>query len=336
LLLAAACAPTPRPPTPDPIPLPPARGDVRIVVISDLNSSYGSTEYEPPVHRAVALIRETWRPDLVLAAGDLVAGQRPALSDDVVRAMWAAFDAAVGRPLREAGIPFGFTLGNHDGSAYPAHARDRTFAVAHWRDPAHATSLPFVDSAHFPVHYSFERDGVFVLVWDASYAGAVEDTAMLRWAEAQLSAPRARQARFRLVLGHLPLHAVAEGRDRPGEVLQQPDSLRALLERHQVDLYVSGHHHAHYPGRRGGLALLHAGALGQGARPLLGDTTAAPQSVTVLDFHAHADSIAWTTYTISPDGQRVERLDESALPPRLRGHNGHVVRRDLSDAGGEP
>lgn len=337
LCLAAGCASPPPMPAPSGAPGAgfddPPRGAVRIAVISDLNGSYGSTEYEPTVHRAVALIRDAWQPDLVLAAGDLIAGQRPALSDGNVRAMWAAFEDAVARPLREAGIPFGFTLGNHDGSAYPAHRRDRALAVEHWRDPAHATGLQFVDSADFPVHYSFERDGVFVLAWDASYAGTAEDERMMRWAEAQLAGERARRARFRVVLGHLPLHAVAEGRDRPGEVLQAPDSLRALLERHGVDVYVSGHHHAHYPGRRGRLALLHTGALGPGARPLLGDTVASPRTVTLLDFHPRGDSIAWTTYALPPDGRAPQRLEPGTLPRLLRGHNGYVVRRDLPDEG---
>ncbi len=84
-----------------PDPTDPSRGDLRVVVVSDLNGAYGSTAYEPEVHRTVRLIREVWRPDLVLAAGDLVAGQRPALTDGNVRAMWAAFDSSVAGPMRE-------------------------------------------------------------------------------------------------------------------------------------------------------------------------------------------------------------------------------------------
>jgi len=41
------------------------RGDVRIVVINDLNSQYGSTSYEPEVARAITLIPD-WQPDLVV------------------------------------------------------------------------------------------------------------------------------------------------------------------------------------------------------------------------------------------------------------------------------
>jgi hypothetical protein len=323
LLLAATSLASPDPP----------RGDLRVVVVSDLNGAYGSTEYDPEVHRAVRLIRETWRPDLVLAAGDLVAGQKPALADDEVRAMWAAFDSAVGRPLREARIPFGFTLGNHDGSAYPAHRRDRRLAEEHWRAREHRPGLAFADREHFPRYYSFTRGGLFVLVWDASFAGTAGEREMLEWARAQLRSRAARRARHRLVLGHLPLYAVAEGRNRPGEVLDRADSLRALLERGGADTYVSGHHHAYYPGRRGGLELLHAGAAGQGPRPLLAGGAPPAKTVTVLDFHWAADSVAYTTYAFdpaAPDGLR--RVDDAALPPALHGFNGRVVRRDLPDA----
>ncbi|HEY9827235.1 MAG TPA: metallophosphoesterase, partial [Stenomitos sp.] len=72
----------------------PSRGDVRIVVISDLNSQYGSTNYEPEVHQAIALIPQ-WQPDLVLCSGDMVAGQSLALSEAQIQAMWEGFDRAI-------------------------------------------------------------------------------------------------------------------------------------------------------------------------------------------------------------------------------------------------
>ncbi|HEX2187926.1 MAG TPA: metallophosphoesterase, partial [Longimicrobiaceae bacterium] len=292
-LLLASCAAAPAPGSADS-----AGGRFRVVVVSDLNGPYGSTTYGPEVHRAVRLIRETWRPDLVLAAGDLVAGQKPALADDEVRVMWAAFDAAVARPLREAGIPLGFTLGNHDASPYPAHRRDRALAEEHWRSPRHRPGIALAEGGRFPQYYSFARGPLFVVAWDASWAGTAGDTALLAWVRRELGSERARAARWRLVLGHLPLYAVAEGRDRPGEVLAEPDSLRALLERHRVYAYVSGHHHAYYPGRRGDLELLHSGALGDGPRPLLGGAAPPARTVTLLDFHPAADSVAWTTYAL--------------------------------------
>jgi hypothetical protein len=329
LVLALALAGAAAPPS-----CSPPRGDVRIVVISDLNGSYGSTAYEPEVHQAVRMIREAWRPDLVLAAGDLIAGQRPSLADSTVLAMWASFDSAVAAPLRAAKIPFGFTIGNHDGSAGAAHRRDRDFAVRHWKAPGRSPGVAFVDSTHFPLYYSFRQGGVFVLVWDASFAGTVGELPMMKWVEEQLAREPARAARYRLVLGHLPLYAVAEGRNRPGEVLQEPDSLRRILERHRVHGYISGHHHAYYPGRRGALQLLHAGALGQGARQLIGSTAPPRQTVTIMDFFFRADSVAYTTYAID-DGE-LRRVEPGELPPVIRGINGTITRRDLPDTLASP
>jgi 3',5'-cyclic AMP phosphodiesterase CpdA len=308
----------------------PPRGELRVVVISDLNSAYGSTEYEPRVHQAVELIRTVWRPDLVLAAGDLVAGQRTSLTDAQVRAMWTAFELAVGRPLRESGIPFAPTVGNHDGSRYPAHERDRRLAREHWADAAHDPGIPFVDAADFPFNYSLRLGPLFVLVWDASNEETFRAPGISRWAEDALAARLAREAHWRMVLGHLPLYAVAEGRNRPGEVLAEADSLRELLLRHGVHTYVSGHHHAYYPGRSGELDLLHAGAIGQGPRPLIGGAAPAYPSITILDLWPASDSIAYTTYRVEENGaMRLVEVPLHTLPERLDGFNGTVWRRDV-------
>jgi hypothetical protein len=328
LALAAGCAGSPR----DSGTVAPGAGPsarLRVVVVSDLNGPYGSTAYGPEVAAAVRLIREEWRPDVVLAAGDMVAGQRPTLTDENVRAMWAAFDSVVAGPLRAAGIPFGFSLGNHDASAHPAHERDRALAVAHWRVRDRHTGVAFVDSTHFPLYYSFRQGPVFVLSWDASWHGTHSDTAMIRWLRAQLAGEEARAAAFRVVLGHLPLYAVAEGRNRAGEVLAEPESLRALLEEHDVHLYISGHHHAYYPGRRGALELLHAGAVGDGPRPLLGDTVPSPRTVTVLDFDAVTGTIGYTTHAMAGD-HATHVIETTSLPPYLDGINGRVFRRDVA------
>ena len=51
------------------------RRELHVIVIADLNSSYGSTDYRADVHRAVDEIIAR-RPDVVLTTGDMVAGQR--------------------------------------------------------------------------------------------------------------------------------------------------------------------------------------------------------------------------------------------------------------------
>ena len=45
-----------------------------------------------------------------------------------------------------------------------------------------------------------------------------------------------------------------------------------MLNENDVNLFISGHHHAYYPGRRGDLQLLSTPCLGAAARPLIGTT----------------------------------------------------------------
>ena len=52
----------------------PVRGDVRIAVISDLNSGLGAADYEWQVDSIISRIPRIWNPDLVLCGGDMVAG----------------------------------------------------------------------------------------------------------------------------------------------------------------------------------------------------------------------------------------------------------------------
>lgn len=298
---------------------------MRIAVISDLNSQYGSTEYEPEVDRAIALITQ-WRPNLVLCGGDMVAGQKTSLTTTEIRAMWDSFDRHVAQPLRQAGLPFGFTLGNHDASGAIANGRyiferDRTEAQTYWN--AHDPGLRFVDRASFPFYYSFEQNGIFCLVWDASSAQIPPE--QLAWVDRSLASPAAQAAKLRLAIGHLPLYAVAVGRDRPGEFLNSAESLRSLLERHHVHTYISGHNHAYYPGHVGRLELLYCGLLGSGARVLLNGNLPPRKTLTLIDVKLETAETIYTT--IDPTTQ--ETIDQRTLPRLIQSSTGIVLRRDV-------
>ncbi len=93
----------------------------RVVLLSDFNGPYGATTYPAALGRVMDRVVNEWRPDLLLSAGDVIGGQKLGLTDATRRAMWAAFDRDVAGRLRNAGIPYAFAVGNHDGSA----ARDR-------------------------------------------------------------------------------------------------------------------------------------------------------------------------------------------------------------------
>lgn len=308
---------------------PAPRSVFRAVLISDLNASYGSTHYPAEVGNAIAHITDTWRPDVVLIAGDMVAGQSPQLPDSIVWAMWAAFDSVVAAPLRSAGIALIATMGNHDASAYPAHARDRRIAAEHWRASPHRSQLPrLVHGDHYPLRYAVRYPDVFIVAWDATNQESTTSEELLNWLHGVLTSHEARQARHRVVLAHLPLYGVAEGRDRPGEVLSHGDEVRRQIESWGATLFVSGHHHAYYPGRRDALDLLHAGALGEGPRVLLGTGMAATKTVSILDFHA--DSLSITTYRMEGGTDVSEPVATESLPAIICSSRGWVMRRDVA------
>lgn len=307
----------------------PQRGDVRLVVISDLNGVYGSTDYDPEVGKAIALL-PFWQPDMVVCGGDVVAGQNTTLSEEQLKAMWAAFDQHVAAPLRQANIPYGFTIGNHDASSAQTASggflfeRERTIAANYWNEPNHDPGLEFVERYEFPFYYSFKFKDIFFLAWDGSSAKIPQDK--LDWVERALESPAAQSAKLKILLGHLPLYAITVGRNQPGEVMANADQLRAMLERHQVHTYISGHHHVYYPAHKGELQLLHTGILGSGPRPLIDSKLPPQKALTVIDIDFTSPEL--TTYT-TYDMVTMELIELEQLPRFITGHNGMVLRRDL-------
>jgi hypothetical protein len=217
-------------------------------------------------------------------------------------------------------------LGNHDASAARGAGgrfvfqRERDAAAAYWQDPAHRPRLAYHDATRYPFSYSFVVGGIFVLVLDAT-SQVIQDSP---WVVAALNGPDARAAEMRIVMGHLPLYGVSEGRSKAGEVIDQGESWRATFERYGVDLYLSGHHAAYYPAHRGRLQLLHAG--GVGARPYVGyPHIAARSTVTLLNILP--DRRTFTVETFDVDTFRVIGLTD--LPSCINGYNGPVFRIDV-------
>ncbi|MGB0874507.1 MAG: metallophosphoesterase family protein, partial [Synechococcus sp.] len=208
------------------LPLSAARGVVqRVGLISDLNSSYGSTRYIPAVDLGLDQLIGL-QPDLVVCAGDMVAGQMRGLTGQQLDAMWRGFETSVLQRLQAADIPLLPAIGNHDGS--PGFPADRAAVGRFWTPIRSRMGLAFVDASQFPFRYSVLQDGIFWLVWDASSARVPED--QLIWAQQQLVSIEAQKARARFVVGHLPLAGVGLGKDRHGEVLERGGALQALMD----------------------------------------------------------------------------------------------------------
>jgi 3',5'-cyclic AMP phosphodiesterase CpdA len=291
---------------------------LRVAVISDLNSAYGSTRYEPGVAPAIARLVEL-HPDLVISTGDMVAGQRlhPPLERPAVLAMWAAFHAQVTDPVTAAGIAFAATPGNHDGSAYAGFALERAIYREQWQP--RTQGLRFVDRGDFPFHYAFAMGDVLFVSLDATRVGALEP-AQRAWLEALLEREGGNY-RHRVVFGHLPVYPFAQGRET--EVTADHD-LERLLQRHGVELYLSGHHHAFYPGYHDGIRHVGQACLGAGPRKLIGDAARSERAVTWLEFDEDETRIS---ALVAPQLER--RIDFTSLPASIRSRYGTLVRDDL-------
>lgn len=297
--------------------------DLKILVISDLNDAYGSVTYSTEVHRLVGRIKDI-NPDIILCGGDMVAGQKASLRRSQLDSMWSGFQAAVLEPIQQMNIPFGFTMGNHDAS--PNYKNDREAASAFWTAYKDQAKLTFVDDTHFPYYFSYLKNNVLFLSWDAS--SSVIPDAVKSWMVAQLSSDYARKARGRIVLGHLPLYALVEAKNKPGEVIADADATLAFFKDHAVDMYISGHQHAYFPGSKQQVTLLHSGCLGGGPRPLIGHDAPAYKSYAIIDIPKKGGmSKASILGFVAPDDRKIPI---STLPREVTGFNGTVKRIDRS------
>ncbi|MFZ9520039.1 MAG: metallophosphoesterase family protein [Silvanigrellaceae bacterium] len=255
----------------------------RICFVSDMNGSYGSVELPQSVHAAMNRLKKL-NCGLVLGAGDLVAGQQLSLTDERLRAMWGEFSRVVLQPLDNLEIPFLSALGNHDASSERSPSgqfifdRERQIAKEFWTSKVDNAANPFewLSREDFPFYYSVRHGTTGIIVIDGTSASEIRRKQ--NWLEQQLQTLAMDSSiSTRIVVGHLPLLAVAKGRERPGEILADSRKLYEMFDRYKVDLYVSGHHHAYYPGRvrawsqNHGTVQLALGALGDGARQLLGN-----------------------------------------------------------------
>lgn len=289
----------------------------KIALVADLNGRYGSTDYHDRVGKAVDTIIDM-QPDLVISAGDMVAGQKqPALDSHKLDSMWSAFNLVAADPLASAGIPFAVTPGNHDGSGFPKFALERRHFEKQWMN--RQDGLDMLPGSEWPVRYATRIGSTLLVSFDGTVPGKLAKpeidfiTNMLeRYRE---------NAEAVIVVSHLPMWPLSRGRER--EILDDPDLLE-LLHHYGVTVYVSGHHHAFYAGRdEGGMIHLAVGALGGNARAYSVSGEQNAHSLAVMEIHGkkvQIDSLA------APDFSR--SLDLQSLPASVHGPLGILTRID--------
>jgi len=289
---------------------------LRVAVISDLNHSYGTIGYDPPVRAAIKRVIAL-KPDLVLCTGDMIAGQRtsPKLKRENLEAMWQAFHETVTMPLQKAGIPFAPTPGNHDASGSSGFQLERDVYAEQWLK--HKSSITLLPSSNYPFNYAFSIKGVLFGALDATLTGSLPAKQTL-W----LSEILKTDSVARIVYGHLPIWSLTVGRERG---ILKDSKLEQLFLSNDVKVYLSGHQHGFYPFVHNGQHYIGQAALGSGPRRLIGDKKRSPRSFTFIEIASNG-SLNISAYTGS-DFKKTVQL--STLPPSIIYDNVTIVRDDL-------
>ena len=302
----------------------PKQKTIKIAVISDLNSSYGSTEYHADVYATLKEL-DSIKPDIILCGGDMIAGQKASITEEQTKAMWTSFDKIILKPIQQMKIPFGFTVGNHDAS--PSYPQDRKLSKEFWLCQQQHLGLNFVDQTNFPFYFSYQQNDIFFISWDA--AGSKVNTEVFDWMKKQLQSKTAKKAKLRILLGHLPLYAIVTSKNKAGEVLADNENTATFFKQNGIDLYISGHQHAYYPAFTDNLRLLNLGCIGEGPRPLLGDSKPATRAYTIIEIpKKHTKNFSYKTYI--PNIKK--SIELTHLPDSVIGFNG-ISKKDLQANG---
>jgi predicted phosphodiesterase len=290
----------------------------KIVIISDINGSYGSTTYHARVSKAVKAIIEL-KPGLVIGAGDMVAGQKQPLLDRAhLDRMWASFNSTVADPLKESGIDFIISPGNHDGSALPGFDLEQERFIAQWKN--RQPGLPLLEGSDWPARYALWFGKTLIISIDGTRPGRLQqaDLDLLQ----TILKREGSNAQTIMVVSHLPQWSFAQGREN--DIITDP-ALTDLLSRYEVDFFISGHHHVFYPGiDDNGVGHLAVGPLGGNVRKFIGQSYREPFSFVVLD-------ACMTDYRISAMKAPgfTEEISWPGLPPVVTGKRGRLQRVDL-------
>lgn len=284
---------------------------LKIAVISDLNGSYGQLTYNQAVKNTATHLLEN-RPDLIIATGDMIAGQKQGLN---YLGMWNSFHNIMTIPFKKYGIPFAVTPGNHDGSAAFKFKLERDIFRSQWK--THRPNLNFIHANNYPDYYAFTMDNVLFVSIDATLTGKLSNKQM-NWLTDVLQSPVS--YRHKIVFGHLPLFATVAKKAK--EKLDSR-SLEKLFKQTKVTAYLSGHHHAFYPGLKEGIHHVSQGCLGSAPRKLIGTSMRSSRSYSIInlddDFTVNAVNVE----------DNFSLINKKSLPKSIQSDNSTIYRDDL-------
>ncbi|MBY0502599.1 MAG: metallophosphoesterase [Bryobacteraceae bacterium] len=262
--------------------------------------AFGDSGAETDEQRQLAARMTAREPDLILHTGDLVypAGD----ADTYLRKYFGLYQDLF------ATAPAFPCPGNHDYYADQGH-----MFVEFNRVPRES-----VPEEGYGRYYSFDWENAHIAVIDSN--APLEEAAagrgpMLDWLDRDLATS---QAYWRIVMFHHPPYAGGPNQDDPLCALVRRHVV-PILERHQVDLVLSGHEHNYqrtYP--LNGIVYLTTGGGGASIYPTMPRQEARVQRARHHFLEAQLEPTALTVQAIGLDGQAFDTL-RLAPKPRLSG-----------------
>jgi len=293
---------------------------IKIAIISDLNGSYGSTRYNKHIPKVISHLVDI-NPDLVISTGDMIAGQRirPLLKRTELESMWQSFHHNVSDTLQAAEIPFAITAGNHDASLSKKFKLERQIYQQQWLN--RVPQVTFIDKTHYPFYYAFELKNILFISIDATTVGHLSKT-QFNWLKELLMQSK-NNYRKTIAFSHLPIWPFAQNRER--DIIGDPQ-LELLLQQHHVSLYLSGHHHAYYPGYKDGITHVSQACMGSGLRKYIGSSLRSKRGYTMIEIDEE-NKIKITAYE-STDFNKA--IDIKLLPKQIKSRYATLIREDLA------
>ncbi|MBU0461512.1 MAG: metallophosphoesterase, partial [Nanoarchaeota archaeon] len=201
----------------------------RFIVFTDSHTRVPPSEIQKKlVKRMIEL-----KPDLIISGGDMVSGVDGITAEEIAE-HWGNFDELI-RPIRDAGIPFLPSAGNHD------KAIGGEVVEAAYNNKWSSYVVPGLDNfeGRFDAYYSFDHKNAHFVILDASRINLGNE--QYAWLESDLN--KAKESENIFVVGHVPLTRAREG-VREDHVVPE-SKIRPVLKEANIKAYLAGHNHVY-------------------------------------------------------------------------------------------
>ena len=242
-----------------------------IGVLSDLQSDECQPKYPTNSLRAIQLLTKNHSFEKTLFSGDVVHGEclkKVKHYGIVTKAMWQEFDKNFFKPARAFG-PVAMAPGNHDAPFAPYYpSAKKNIELEHqafkefWNskkgslgvEPIHLATA----SHKYPYYYSYlYKKDLFIILQSTKNSKLTDRKNQISWLKDLLESDYRNSARNVIAVMHIPPYPVLNAAEKKRNSIVKDEQvgkstsnpLVDLLLDNRVDVLITGHSHAPYPGK---------------------------------------------------------------------------------------